>query len=231
MASVHFYCQTMVLNYWFLILFTLIIVILLLITKYVSLRNQKIHKIYTKIISMVNKNDIAWLILHLILSFFWINLVFDATFIEYHVIHSCISFIFWGILITIVIISSPEVFTYNFILTIDKSSPNPSIILLLIKNIISILLFVLEGRQIRLYLSVALWLIYLCFILIHFWKFRMLSIKETIQWGFKIVKNSVFLVILFVLMMQELFVSDGSSFIILLSTFFFAGSLIISLYS
>ena len=231
MASVHFYCQTMILNYLFLILFAFIIVILLLITKYVSLRNKTIHKIYIKIICLVNKSDIAWFILHLILPFFWINLVFDAIFIEYHVIHSCISFIFWGVLITIVIISSPEAFTYNFILTIDKSSTNFSIILLLIKNLISILLFVLEGRQIRLFLSTALWLIYLCIILIHFWKFKMLSIKETLQWGFKIVKNSFFLVILFVLMMQELFFSDGSSFIILLSTFFFAGSLIISMFS
>ena len=82
MTSIQFYCQTTILNYFNLILFLILYLLIILLLNYVSQNEGWISKIYKALIANTSTQSTAWIFVHVVLPFFLINIVFDLSNIE-----------------------------------------------------------------------------------------------------------------------------------------------------
>ena len=79
MVDLNFYCQSTILNYFMLIIIILISFWIAVAFKYVSQRLKYVLNFYQLISSKIDKQNIAWLLIHIFLPFLLINLISDAT--------------------------------------------------------------------------------------------------------------------------------------------------------
>ena len=82
MTSIQFYCQTTILNYFNLILFLILYLLIILLLKYFSRNEGWISKVYKALIANTSSQSIAWISIHVVLPFLLINIVFDLANIE-----------------------------------------------------------------------------------------------------------------------------------------------------
>ena len=78
MVDLNLYCQSTILNYFMLIIIILISFWTAVALKYASQKLKYALNFYQLISSKIDKQNIAWLVIHIFLPFLWINLASDA---------------------------------------------------------------------------------------------------------------------------------------------------------
>ena len=79
MANIQFYCQSTLLNYFYLFFIIFLTVLFLVLLKIASNKFRTADKIYLCIVNKIDKQKICWIIIYLFLPFIWVNLLSDNT--------------------------------------------------------------------------------------------------------------------------------------------------------
>ena len=79
MANIQFYCQSTILNYFYLLFIIFLTVLFLMLLKVASNKFRTANKIYLCIFNKIDKQKICWILIYLFLSFIWVNLLSDNT--------------------------------------------------------------------------------------------------------------------------------------------------------
>ena len=111
------------------------------ILKLMRVRYDCSWKIFMLINSKINKNNIAYIMIHFIFSFLAINLVSDITNINNHMLLSVLSWLSILMWLIIILIKWPEVLSLKFCSQIDSQNTSTITYLTLIKLILHTALF------------------------------------------------------------------------------------------
>ena len=84
LVKVNFYCQTTILNYFYVTLLIVLFIILLKIMKLLSRAFAQLQSISNSIEHRLNKESIAWIFIHLFLPFLLINIISDVITYDNH---------------------------------------------------------------------------------------------------------------------------------------------------
>ena len=77
MANIQFYCQSTILNYFYLLFIIFLTVLFLMLLKVASNKFRTANKIYMCIVSKIDRQKICWILVYLFLPFIWVNLLSD----------------------------------------------------------------------------------------------------------------------------------------------------------
>ena len=149
MANVQFYCQSTILNYFYLLIIIFLIVLFLMLLKVASNKFRRVDKIYLCIISKIDKQKICFILIYLFLSFIWVNLLSDIINFHYHTVYSLTSLTAFSIAIIFLMIRYPEVFTLDFMKNTDSNASPIIILLSVLKSIWHAFLFLYRDQPLR----------------------------------------------------------------------------------
>ena len=161
MTSIQFYWKSTILNYFFLILTIWLFISFVFIMKLRSKRSNWALMIYNHICSKIRKESIAWIIIHAILPFIWINIIYDSINTKSQPILSSILFMILIIWFFAILINAPQIYTLTFLSSIDKWSPISFTYLTLAKIITHAWLFTFESYIIHTIFIISEYVIYL----------------------------------------------------------------------
>ena len=105
-------------------------------------------KIFMRINTNINKNIIAYIMVHFIFSFLAINLVSDIANIKNHMMLSLLSWLSILMWIIIILMKYPEVFTLSFCSQIDSQNTSTITYLTLVKLVLHTVLFFTTNNSI-----------------------------------------------------------------------------------
>ena len=177
MSKIHFYWQSTILNYFYLIITLLILAWWLQILKITSSR----FKLATKVLSLIqNKSneDIVWIVWHLFFSFLWVNLLSDALNIYNHTILSLMSLSLFLIIIIFILIKYPKVITLSFIKKIDHSKSPILTLFTILKSMWNAFLFHFRDHEVRRILLPIGLLLHIPFIFVNFIESKEISLLD-----------------------------------------------------
>ena len=197
LIQMNFYCQTTLLNYFYLILFWVILFAVLKLIKIKSQSSELFKSILNTIEHRISKEDIAWIFIHLLLTFILINIAFEVITIERHLYLSFASFTLIFILIVILVSWHPEIITWSFILSIDRTNYALFTLLTIFKSILHLLMFIANGDKFH---TIIEWIeigIHLLMILISFTHKDNRLEKQDYFLQLQVIKYSFFTLILF----------------------------------
>ena len=147
LIQMNFYCQITWLNYFYLILFWVILFVIVKLIKIKSHSSQLFKSLLNTIEYRISKEDVAWIFIHLLLTFIMINIAFEVITIERHLYLSFVSFTLIFILIVILVSWHPEIITLSFILSIDRTDYALFTLLTIFKSILHLLMFIVDGDK------------------------------------------------------------------------------------
>ena len=147
LIQMNFYCQTTWLNYFYLILFWVILFVIVKLIKIKSNSSELFKSLLSTIEYRISKEDIAWIFIHLLLTFILINIAFEVITINRHLHLSLISFTLIFILIIVLVSWHPEIITWSFILSIDGNNYALFTLLTIFKSILHLLMFIVNGDK------------------------------------------------------------------------------------
>ena len=120
MEALQFYWNSYLLNYFYLVIIIILMVVWVQILKLMRVRYDCSLKIFILINSKINKNNIAYIMIHFIFSFLAINLVSDVANINNHMLLSLLSWLSILMWLIIILIKCPEVLSLSFCSQIDS---------------------------------------------------------------------------------------------------------------
>ena len=222
MAEINFYCQSTLLNYFYLLLILIVISWWLIFLKIFANKLMIASKIYSAIRIKCKKENITWVLIHLFLSFLWINILSEALSISNHVVSSMVLFALLFILI-LLMLKYPFVFSLSFLKSVEQSNSSILTLLTILKSICHAMLFQFRAPGVRRILLIAEVLILFPYINIS-----LTGKDETTLFGLystkmRGVKNSIFVAILIVLGIDDIVmmqITNQESIALMLAFFF-----------
>ena len=167
MEALQFYWNSYLLNYFYLVMIIMLMIIWVQILKLLRVRYDCSLKIFMLINSKIRKNNIAYIMIHFIFSFLAINLVSDVANINNHMLLSLLSWLSILMWLIIILIKYPEVFSLSFFSQIDSQNTSTITYLTLIKLILHTALFFVTNNSISI-VFFSLSVIVHAFIAVHF---------------------------------------------------------------
>ena len=178
MADIQFYWQSLLLNYFYLILAIIILSFFLLLLKATSIKFKKVAKIYEYIINRIDKYKISWIFIYLFLPFLWVNLLSDSLNIHGHMFYSLTSFAAFSTIVIFLMIKYPEIFTIKFMKKIDGNGSPIFILFSILKSICHAFLFLYRSQPLRRVFLLIEFALHLPFVFISFIRDNEISLFE-----------------------------------------------------
>ena len=141
MEALHFYWNSYLFNYFYLIMIVILMIIWVQILKLLRVRYDWSLKIFKWINTKISKNNIAYIMIHFIFSFLAINLVSDIANINNHMMLSLLSLLSILMWLIIILIKCPEVLSLSFCSQIDYQNASTFTYLTLVKLTLHTALF------------------------------------------------------------------------------------------
>ena len=91
MANIQFYCQSTILNYFYLLFIIFLTVLFMILLKVASNKFRRADKIYIWIVGKIDRQKIFWALIYLYLPFIWVNILSDIINFYNHTLYSLIS--------------------------------------------------------------------------------------------------------------------------------------------
>ena len=148
MEALQFYWNSYLLNYFYLIMIIMLMIIWVQILKLFQVRYDCSLKILMLINTKISKNNIAYILIHFIFSFLAINLISDIASINNHVLLSLLSWLSILMWITIILIKCPEVLSLSFFSQIGTQNTSTFTYLTLVKLALHTALFFVTNNSI-----------------------------------------------------------------------------------
>ena len=178
MTSIHFYCQSTILNYFYLLIIIFLTVLFLMLLKFASNKFRTSDKIYLCIVSKIDRQKIFWIFIYLFLPFIWVNLLSDIINIHDHILYSLTSLTAFSIAIIFLMIRYPEFFTLNFMKNIESNASPIIILFSILKSIWHAFLFLYRDQPLRIILLLIEFGIHLPIILKSFIDYEEIKLFE-----------------------------------------------------
>ena len=169
-SRMQFYCQSTILNYFYLIVLVIMFLLLLKLMKLLSYALFVIQSWLKTIESKIWMRDIAWILIHLFLSLILINLATELLDIRNHFYLTLSSCSFFLGLLILTVIKNPEIMKWTFISDIDLYNPVSFTLLTILKSLIHVWMYLWEGDKFHIFFEVGeLWVhILIIYVLILF---------------------------------------------------------------
>ena len=157
-SRMQFYCQSTILNYFYLIVQVIMFLLLLKLMKLLSYALFVLQSWLKTIESKICMRDIAWILIHLFLSLILINLVAELLDIRNHFYLTLSSCSFFLGLLILTVIKNPEIMKWTFIADIDLYNPVSFTLLTILKSLIHVWMYLWEGDKLHIFFEVGeLW--------------------------------------------------------------------------
>ena len=148
MEALQFYWKSYLLNYFYLVMIIFLMVVWVQILKLIWVRYDCSLKIFMLINSKINKNNIAYIMIHFIFLFLAINLVSDIANINNHMLLSLLSWLSILMWLIIILIKCSEVLSLSFCSQIDSQNTSTFTYLTLVKLVLHTALFFTTNNSI-----------------------------------------------------------------------------------
>ena len=221
-SEINFYWQSTLINYLYLFLILIVISWWLFFLKMLSSKLMIASKIYSAIRMKCKKENITWALIHLFLSFLWINILSEALSISNHVVLSMILFILLFILM-LLMLKYPFVFSLSFLKSVEQSNSSILTLLTIMKSICHAMLFQFRAPGVRRILLIIEILIPLPCVFISFAGKGEATMFDLYSAKMRGVKNSIFVVILIVIGVDDIMmmqITNQESIALMLAFFF-----------
>ena len=233
MANIQFYCQSTILNYFYLIFIIFLTVLFMMFLKVTSNKFRRAYIIYLCIVSKIDRQKIFWILIYLFLPFIWVNLLSDIINFYDHTFYSLTSLTAFSIAIIFLMIRYPEVFTLSLMKNTDSNASPIIILISILKSIWHAFLFFYRDQPLRRILLLMEFGIHLPVILKSFISNKEINLFELYSAKMRGIKNFLFLVILIILGIDDIIMIQISSkeATALILAFFFIFWIVIDLWS
>ena len=211
MASIQFYWQATILNYFNLIVLLIIFILCVYFVNMLAKKFEVLISLNSYIQDKIDSSKIVWMFIHLLLPMFIINLIEDVTNFNRYPLHCLASLMIFTLMLIYLILKKASIFSVAFMAKIDQVSPLKFTLLTIIKSIILSVMFVIESRNIYIYMLWGEILVQFVIVFILLYLNQYSSQINTFTYKTTVIINCWFILILLLILWRNKFSSQDSN--------------------
>ena len=211
MASIQFYWQATILNYFNLIVLLTAFILCVYFVKMLAKKFKVLINLNNYIQDKIDSSKIAWMFIHLLQPMFIINLIGDINNLIRYPLHCLASLMIFAWILIYLILKKASIFTAAFLAKIDQVNPLKFTVLTIIKSVILSVMFFIESKNIFMFVLWGEILIHILIVLVLFYLNHNSSHINTFSYKTTVIINCWFILILLLILWSNIFMGQNSS--------------------